>query len=335
MMSHYRKFMIVFFCFVLVLALPFSAAAQEAISPGDSVEGELDQDTFDYTFTAEAGELYLIAMNSDEFDTLLEVYDENGFFVDRDDDGGDGTNALLAFIPAEDGVYTIRATSFMGAGVGAYTLTLTVVELRELTYDEMISIKFDDQTVKYFAFEGSAGDVVNIIVESDGSVDTDLTLRGPDGFQLAYNDDFDGVDPTLYRTLLDMDGRYLLELGSYSRREIAGEVTLIIETTELLSLDDGPQVITLGESLRAESLVFEGAANSDYRLTISSNELASLFMNINQDGLFVASMNFDNIREGSFVFNVPVDGPVVLSINDGSFFALSDKVIEVRIEAVE
>ena len=50
---------------------------------------------------------------------------ESPEFVDSNDDGGAGFNALMAFSPAEAGDYIVRVTSFGENGRGSYRLWIT------------------------------------------------------------------------------------------------------------------------------------------------------------------------------------------------------------------
>lgn len=88
--------------------------------PEESTEGTLSEITSElssqvtreqYSFFAEANTIVNISLTA-EFDTYLYLYDEEGFEVAFDDDGGDGVNSSLEYSVRETGTYVIEAASF-------------------------------------------------------------------------------------------------------------------------------------------------------------------------------------------------------------------------------
>lgn len=83
----------------------------------------------DYLFRFEAGKqvfIYMDRENSD-LDPVLEIYSEANRYssdpLESDDDGGEGMNAFLSFIPKESGGYIVRATNAANERVnGRYRL---------------------------------------------------------------------------------------------------------------------------------------------------------------------------------------------------------------------
>ncbi len=116
----------------IAAALAGAAQAQESqpLTVGASVDGVIgaedatDQDNmvrFDaWTVPVQAGERYEAVMRSDAFDAYLEVLNDKGEVMARDDDGlGEGTNARVRFTVSMDGVWTIRTRPFARAISGA------------------------------------------------------------------------------------------------------------------------------------------------------------------------------------------------------------------------
>lgn len=85
---------------------------------GDAVRSQV------FSFTAEPETVYLLEMTSGAFDASIEVSDPaNGAVLARDDDGGDGHNARLLFVPPAEGPYTVTAKSLNEGGdyrIGLY-----------------------------------------------------------------------------------------------------------------------------------------------------------------------------------------------------------------------
>lgn len=84
----------------------------------------------DYLFRFEAGKpvfIFMDAADSSQLDPYLAVFSENGRdsqnSIASDDDGGQGTNAMLSFVPETTGNYIVRAQGVSGSdALGRYTL---------------------------------------------------------------------------------------------------------------------------------------------------------------------------------------------------------------------
>lgn len=77
----------------------------------------------DYTFSGSAGQVVQIDLQSDEFDTFIDLY-RGAPWLAQDDDGGDGLDAHLVYTLPESGTYTICARSRYANRTGSYTLSL-------------------------------------------------------------------------------------------------------------------------------------------------------------------------------------------------------------------
>ena len=112
-------------------------AAAESIAIGDTVSGELtesdgksagDTPADAWRFEGREGQRVRIDMTSDDFDTYLELFDENRVSLDEDDDGGpEGTNSRMTFTLPRTGSYIIEARAFSEA-TGDYSLSITAVQ---------------------------------------------------------------------------------------------------------------------------------------------------------------------------------------------------------------
>lgn len=112
-----------------------SAAAQRPIVPGEITRGALSNSdprlpngTYydDYVFAGRRNETVIVTLESGSFDTYLYLGTlRRGTFTElqRDDDGGNGTNSRIEVRLPEDGTYVIRASS-LSSRTGGYTLTL-------------------------------------------------------------------------------------------------------------------------------------------------------------------------------------------------------------------
>jgi serine protease Do len=114
--------------FLLVATTPVRAA------PDVGVEGRLDKmseldDTirpscyyFTYLVYMEVGWTSIFELTSDEFNGYLILMDFDGNILAEDDDSGGGTNARIAYSPAEDGWYELRVTTSEPLTLGKYVL---------------------------------------------------------------------------------------------------------------------------------------------------------------------------------------------------------------------
>lgn len=108
----------------------------QAIRAGQTVSGQLsdndaqaDDDSFydAYVYEGRAGERLRITMRSPDFDAFLAVGQGTGEsfeIIDRDDDGGEGTDAMLEITLPRAGTYVIRANTLSSGETGTYTLVV-------------------------------------------------------------------------------------------------------------------------------------------------------------------------------------------------------------------
>lgn len=181
-----------------------------------------------WVFTGEAGEAISIRMTGD-FDTYLELYDDEDILLTYDDDsGGNLTSYISGFTLPASGDYTIVAKSLYEATGDSYTLTLRRFVIRpagSIIIGENVKSALEDPEGDYWTFEGKAGDVLSISMVS--SFDNYLELFDADNNQLAYNDDSGGSTNARIVYTLSTEGTFTIlarALGSG-----VGEYTLSIE----------------------------------------------------------------------------------------------------------
>ncbi len=111
---------------------PSSSSSVSTIRVGSTIRGSLtpadvqtDSGWYhdDYTFSGSAGQVIQVDLESDEFDTFIDLY-QGTRWVAEDDDGGDGLDSRLVFTLPETGSYTICARSRYANRTGSYTLSL-------------------------------------------------------------------------------------------------------------------------------------------------------------------------------------------------------------------
>ncbi len=154
-------------------------------------------------------------LRSAEFDTLLEVYDGRGRFVDANDDF-DGTDSRLV-LDLEPGRYEFLVKGYWDEAFGAYTITFDFYERPPLVevdvdapgaFDGFLAV----DAIDTYVLRLTEAATVTIDLRSD-EFDAYLDAYGEDGFWIDANDDFMGSDA---RLVLDLGpGTYYVDASSF------------------------------------------------------------------------------------------------------------------------
>ena len=297
--------------YTLALARGPDVAAAQMIEIGGSIEGSLAEDdgkgaggaTADtYRFAGQEGQRVRIDMNSDEFDTYVELFDASRVSLGQDDDGAaEGTNSRLTFTLPSTGDYFIEARAFTEA-TGAYSLSVSTVEPEKapvaLPFGSPIQGEISDadstdseaRGFDAFTFQGVAGQRVQAIMRS-GDFDTYLQVgRAEAEFEALASDDDglgEGTDSRLSYTLPE-DGAYVLRalpLGSDGKGLYALELN-----------DRGPQPqpgsVLVGATARgvlteADATADDNSFYDAYRVTLKEDEKLLLTMVSNEVDSFL------------------------------------------------
>lgn len=286
-------------------------AAARSIAIGATIEGELTEDDGKsesdtpadaYRFEGREGQRVRIDMTSRDFDTYLELFDENRVSLDDDDDGGpEGTNSRLTFTLPATGSYIIEARAF-AESTGDYSLSISEVEPDRLPD----SIPFgatvqgeigeddprDDNDRGYdsFTFSGREGQRIQAIMRS-GDFDTFLQIgkAGGEFTALASDDDglMEGTDSRLNFTLPDA-GEYILRALPY------GSEGKGLYALELIDRGPQPQPGSILVGSTAWGTLTETDATTDsnshydaYRVTLREDEKLLITMVSNDVDSFV------------------------------------------------
>ncbi|MDO9587946.1 MAG: PPC domain-containing protein [Brevundimonas sp.] len=297
--------------YTLALATGPEPAATQTIEIGGSVQGELteddgrseDGDLADaYRFTGREGQRIRIEMSSDDFDTYLELFDENRVSLAEDDDGAArGTDSRLTFTLPRSGAYIVEARAF-SASTGGYSLSISEIEPERppeaLAFGSTIqgeigegdSTDGEDRGFDAYAFRGLAGQRVQAIMRS-GDFDTYLQVgrAGAEFEALASDDDGlgEGTDSRLNFSLPE-DGDYVLRalpLGSSGKGLYSLEL-----------IDRGPQPrpgsLLVGATARGTLTETDATAEDNsyydaYRLELKEDEKLLITMVSNEVDSFI------------------------------------------------
>ena len=320
-------------------SLSLSAAEVEPIEYTQTINGELteSQSSAGYRFSGAAGDVITITLRSSAFDAYLSLNQGgsgSSYALITDDDSAGGSDARIGpyTLPAT-GEYIITVSSYDSTVTGAYTLELNRAVLSPIDFDQPVTADITaENSTLYYSFEGKTGDVIDIEADSGGSVDTSLSLTGPDNYQITSDDDSGkDFDPEITHLVLASDGTYTIGLSAYSAGD-TGTVTLLLTRAPLRSLDDGPQEVRLNEKITQDVLTFTGGAGQNYQLWVQVRDgVGSPNVTITQNGTAVATGSASTSTALLVAFIVPEDGPVTVQITDYSYAKV---VMNVRVETV-
>jgi hypothetical protein len=268
-----RKFLL--FTLLFCLSAGIIQAQDQTIAPGDTIEGEAVGAVVPYSFEAQEGDDFTFDIETD-FSALLTVENEAGEVL-ADNDAIRFFDLPILFTAPEDGTYTLIVGTAFGEPEGAFTLSMTGAEVAPIEYGASVDLTPQSELVRYFDFQGVAGDVLNIYANSQDD-DTVLYLLSPSGAELARDDDSGpGLDPYIRRYTLPADSRYVVALSALSERSpMQAPITLNLEQTEALPVSAEVTSVELGSDIVGSSdveiFVFEGVeAGGVYRITIETD----------------------------------------------------------------
>ena len=81
-----------------------------------------------YQVEARAGQRIVVDLRSDDFDTLVRLFDPEGIGEENDDYGYETGHSHIELLTLQDGTYSIQVTSFEAFSSGSYVLQIAVVE---------------------------------------------------------------------------------------------------------------------------------------------------------------------------------------------------------------
>ena len=197
-----------------------------AIGVGADVRGALDYDgdVDFFRFQAEQGQSYQIDVALGTLDdSIVELYDGDGAFLDTNDDYGDTLASRLYWNAPSSGE---RYIAVVGYGIGTYTLTVSlsdVIDDHANSEGDATAIRVGagvrgamdyDGDIDYFRFQAEAGQSYQIDVALGTLDDSIVYLYDGDGSSLDTNDDYgDTLASRLYWNAPSSGERYVTVEG--------------------------------------------------------------------------------------------------------------------------
>ncbi|MDX1994768.1 MAG: PPC domain-containing protein [bacterium] len=288
--------------------------ALPALEYGQELNGDADGLIGLYQMRGEDGDFVLLTVGAAGVDSGVQLIDPSGYSL-AESNTASGQNARLGpVVLQQTGDYLVFA-----AGLGPYRLTLDEVNVAEVTLGEAVEGTFSNGGGLYYAFNGESGQILNILVNSNGVLDTRLTLLGPYGFEVASSIDLPGtVDPGITEFILDSDGRYFVVVEpQVAGMALNGQIELRVEAAQLTSLEDGPVTIELDTTKTSQNLTFNGRAGETVRLTfelVEGDSFASPYVDVSQGSIPLLNLSLRGMQRVQFDFIVTADGPVNVSL---------------------
>lgn len=303
-----------------LVALSATVLAQDTLEAGVTT-GTLGSEPDNYTLTAAAGDVYVISLESKQFDAYLTVLDSTDDQVAFDDDSGADRDSLLLFAPVEDGAYTVRVSSFDGSG-GDYTLTV-IDTFAALELGTAADVSFDSGSVQVFSVVAPE-DPVNIVIDSGNTVDTSLIVLSADRMDYFREQShvFDGADPALNRVLFTTAGNTYYVLVVREDATAKGSVSLLVEETTIDTLGAEPLTFEFSGNLREDVVTFDVEEGQEYVLSVTVDVPSDFNVYISaaaQDEYAYANFSFTNGLGGTWRYVPDYTGTLIANISGGYF----------------
>lgn len=291
------------------------------------VEGELSssEPSALFRFSGDAGDLVAVTVISDSFVPYVVISDPDGYQFAYSDYYNTGRVATVGPISLYySGNYTITVTNNSGSpAAGSFTLMVDRIELTPVEFDEDIEVELDEGLPAYFSFEAEAGELINVRVNSNDSIDTRIDILDPSGYSIYSDDDSGaGFDPEVNRLVISQTGVYTIVLRPFADSG-EGTVTMVVSRAEVPSLDDGPQTLELGEKQQRGVVTFEAEAGQEYTIVFSDLNGAQPYITITQEGYTITTVSSGAVNGLSVTIVAPNDGAVQIQIEDYSYANIS------------
>lgn len=191
------------------------------ITNGKTLKGKIDPaNDYDwYYFYATAGQSVTLQVfrKGTTLDPQLLLHAPDGTLLDEDDDSAGNLNPIISnYYLSESGRYSIGVVSFNQSSTGNYSLRMDMAgaekdDNRLMTSGKTYSGKIlPNSDIDGYFFEGTAGQRATLQMNAKGgTLDSFLYLYGPDGSQLASDDDSgEGLNARIGDFILPEAGLY-------------------------------------------------------------------------------------------------------------------------------
>ncbi len=314
------------------LALDFSQT--EGLVLGIPIQGTLDSanPVAEYTFEGEIGDLVVISLESDDFDTYLTVlYDDFEYFYD--DDSGVDLNSQIGPVEIfEPGTYTILAEGFDSDAVGDFTLTVSLVAEIAIDFGETVTVTLDENTPQqYLRFDATVGDILQLDVSADTAEDIDFSLRDSGGYDLYSDFTLDGTG-SIEQLRIDYDDTYRIVLQSDGT---TGTATVTLAAATVPDISSGAQSLSFDENTYEQILSFDAVEGETVMVEVLVGEGAediSYDVSFYIDGTYIGNLSIVGATVANAEFTWPETGTGEVIVNNYSYVDTEIKLTFIPVE---
>jgi hypothetical protein len=244
--------------FVLLSLSVISASAQQTLTLDTPITARYAGVAVSFEFNASENQTVLFAVNSQEANLAIEIYDPAGNFLISDDDSGDGINPAIGVRFTQAGQYRVNVLSYSGdLGEASFTIVaqpLDTAAEQEIALGGIVRGVLGD-TFPTFNFTVDR-ETTLLIAPITFNFPALFTLRDASGQVIRTTE-----NSVLALAVPVTPGRYQLALSSEFEGSLSGSyyAVLITETTiQPLSIGETVEVDAVGG--RAFFFSFEGRA---------------------------------------------------------------------------
>jgi len=170
-------------------------------------------------------------------DSIVTVNDSDGFQLAWNDDYEGSLASWLVWRAPHSGDFYVQVS---GYGEGSYALTVAVSDIVDDHPDLAVGatavgagetaegvLDYPDD-VDFFVLEAVEGELYEIDVTLGTLTDSIVTVNDSDGFQLAWNDDYEGSLASRVEWTAPSTGDYYIQVSGYGE----GSYSLSVEVSE-------------------------------------------------------------------------------------------------------
>lgn len=275
-----------------------------------------------FRVSGELGRFYVVETSqlSSGFDSVLAVYDAAGKSLLReDDDGGVAPLSSRLVLRAGPEPLPIRLTTLRDGGVCEVEVS-AIGEL--LPLDGGVSGELTPGTNAYHVVTMQPG--YRYSLSGSGDFDGVLTLLGPDGEELAWNDDYEGRNPRI-DWIPREDTSYLVELsalsggGPYELRATRTELgDVLLPGAEPAAIQPGGEYPGFLDPDQTQELTFTAIADTRYQIAASgSRGFDSRLTLLDEQGLELeANDDYGGGRDARIEWTAPADGTYRIELRE-------------------
>lgn len=310
-----------------------ASAAIMSMGAGDVIEGSLTDGRAEIQFEAEGGQYMRIAVQSDDFDPAVALFDRDDKEIAFNDDSRGRKSAVIGPLRMPySGSYILEISPsprFSEPAEGGGDFAVSIDPATVASMDDVNALPFSlsaAMPAAYFALPVKTGDGLSLAVDSNGHLDTTLQVLSSDGFELAFDDDSGpGFDAEISNLIVDGDDTYILAVSTFD--EVAtGSGSISVNRNPARALETGQVIVTLSDKAIRDLVVFQAAEGESLilNLEVLSGAVEDLFISAEVDGMEVMSYSAMGVPDRlPLAFIMPRSGRVVVSLEK---FGIDDRI---------